>query len=608
MGRRITGALGNRPGAWAAAALLVLAAALFAVLELSRPHVDGDRLRLDTFYGYIDDGRIRSAEILDQDSYVVGDYDAGSGAVAEYAVALPSEGLERKDTIDRLVENDVPTEINDQFLKGFREEALMIIPSLMVVVVIIYFVVSMARGTGLFGSGSGARRVSSSERRASFGEIGGASEAIEELAEVRQYLEDPERFARMGARIPRGYLLTGPPGCGKTLLARALAGDTGAAFFAISGPSFTELYVGVGAARVRDLFEEAREHAPAIVFIDEIDAIGARRGASQDGHREREQTLNQILIELDGFDERSGVIVMAATNRADILDPALVRPGRFDRRIALSLPDRAARREILAVHAAGKPIGPDVDLDRVAAITRGFSGADLANVLNESTLLAARRGQPVVSMHLVEEGIDRVSMGISRAHLLSDDERRVIAYHEAGHALVGRALAGGSVPHKLSILSRGRTLGSVHYEAEKQDRVLYSRSALVDRMATMLGGRASEEIVYGEAGSGSADDLAQVAELARHMVRDWGMSEAVGALGLTADGAEQGPGGGYSDETARLIDAEIRRVVEEAEARARDILVRSRAALDAVAAGLIERETLSMSEVEEILGRTPAPA
>ena len=450
-------------------------------------------------------------------------------------------------------------------------------------------------------------RGSLAEERVTFADVAGVEEAVEELNEVKEFLDFPERFVEMGARFPRGFLLVGPPGVGKTLLARAVANEANAAFLSMAATEFTELFVGEGAGRVRDLFAQARAVQPTILFIDELDAIGAARGASSDGHREREQTLNQILIELDGFRPRDGVIVMAASNRPEILDPALVRPGRFDRTVTLGLPDREGRRAILAVHAAGKRLGPDVDLDTVAGLTRGMSGADLANVMNEAALLAARRRSATVSGAFVDEAIERVGMGISRAHRLTEPDRRRIAYHEAGHALVATALPGGLLPHRLTILPRGRALGAV-WHTEADDRVVQSRSGLIDHMAILLSGRVAEQTVLGDAGSGAADDLSRVTQVARQMVCDLGMSEAVGALSY-GNGASGN--GYYSEETARLIDAETRKLVGEAEERSRQVIAGERAAIDRVAEALIEHETLSADAFRALLdegsGERPAP-
>jgi len=441
------------------------------------------------------------------------------------------------------------------------------------------------------------------EEQVTFADVAGVDDAMVELAEVREYLSDPDRFTSLGARIPRGFLLSGPPGCGKTLLARAVAGEANAAFFSVAATEFTEIFVGEGAARVRDLFAQARAVAPTIIFIDEIDAIGSKRGASADGgSREMEQTLNQILIELDGFGQRPGVVVIAATNRADMLDPALVRPGRFDRQISIDLPDQAGRRAILDVHAKNKRLAADVDLDSVAGLTRGLSGADLANVVNEAALLGGRRSSSEIDMGLVEEGIDRALSGVGSGRIMSDDERRAVAYHEAGHALVSRALSTDTVVHKLSIVPRGHRLG-VAWLPESSDRLLYPRSVLIERMAMLLAGRAAEEMVLGESSGGASGDLARVGETARRMVCDFGMSERVRALPFGHDGNSQW--GLLSDETVRLIDSEVNRLVEEAEELTRSALVASRDALERVAGALLEKETLTLAEVDELAGPPP---
>ena len=446
------------------------------------------------------------------------------------------------------------------------------------------------------------RRIGSgmlSEERVTFEDVAGLDEVIEELAEVREYLADPTRFERMGARTPTGYLLAGPPGSGKTLLARAVAGETHATFVAAAGTEFVEVYVGEGAARIRDLFAEARGTAPAIVFIDELDALGAHR-AGQGDHGERAQTLNQLLVELDGFSRRSGVIVMAATNRPDILDSALTRPGRFDRIIELDYPDLEARKAILALHSKNKRIDPQVGLEALARLTRGFSGADLATIVNEAALLAARRRLEEIPASVLEEAMDRVGYGIAGRRRLTDEDRRRVAFHEAGHGLVARALPGGRILHKLTIVSRGRILGAA-WMPEADDRLVHSRTMLIERMATLLGGRAAEELVFGELGDGASSDLAQVREIARRMVMRLGMSEAVGPINYGDDFTYNGTPP-YSEETARLIDSEVRKLVDEAERLARDVLRGSRDELEAVVEALLERETLTLEEVEEIAG------
>ncbi|MEY2517061.1 MAG: cell division protease FtsH [bacterium] len=439
--------------------------------------------------------------------------------------------------------------------------------------------------------------------RVTFADVAGIDHVIDELAEVREYLADRKRFESLGARVPMGFLLAGPPGTGKTLLAHALAGESNAAFISVAATEFNETYVGEGAARVRDLFAQARGVAPAIVFIDEIDSIGGQRGVGHGDNSERAQTLNQLLIELDAFGRnKTMVIVLAATNRPDMLDAALTRPGRFDRKLTLELPDLEARREILALHARKTHLDPDVDLDALARLTFGLSGADLANLLNEAALLAARLGDASVRQAQVEDAFDRVGVGIANARPLSDEDRRVVAYHEAGHGLVARALPGGRVLHKISIVARGDVAG-VTWIPESADRKLHSRTVLIERMATLLGGRTAEELVFGEPSDGAGSDLQRVGAIARRMVTVLGMSDAVGSMSYADDNGYHGIM--YSDDTAQLIDDEARRFVREAEQLARSVLGEQRAALDRVAAALLERETLTLDDVFEIAG--PAP-
>ncbi|HVL64815.1 MAG TPA: AAA family ATPase [Actinomycetota bacterium] len=860
-------------------ALFLLIAGYLQILEMSRPHVSGDRIRLDSFVDLAEQGRLLDAELLDQDAYVVGRYERADGTVRRYNMPYLKTTNTRERLVDVLVDNRVPTTIQQQFVKGLVIPATLLLPALMFVVVAVYLILSYSKGTGMFAVRSGARRIGADEVHVTFADVAGQDAAIAELREVAGFLSDPERFAAVGARVPKGILLYGPPGCGKTLLAKALAGEAGASFYSISGSDFIELYVGVGAARVRDLFREARENvpalvfideldsvgrrrttggpgahgsseeqeqalnqilaemdgfspsqgiiligatnrpdvldpallrpgrfdraigletpdedgrlailevhardkrieagadlksiavravgmtgadlasvmneaallaaragrsvisqaeldraverileaperqrrlsmrdrslgrrslaeervtfadvagvddaivelrevkdylanpeffleigatvprgfllvgppgcgktllaravagesnaaffsvaasefteifvgegaarvrdlfaeakgvAPAIVFIDEIDAIGARRGAGPgDGSREREQTLNQILIELDGFGARDGVIVMAATNRPDILDPALLRAGRFDRQVTVEPPDRAGRRAILEVHARKKRLAADVDLDAVAGLTHGLSGADLANVMNEAALLTARRGLREIPVVIVEEAIERSMLGIaSRGRAMSDEERMRVAFHEGGHAIVGLRLPGASPPHKLTILPRGRSLGYVWHPTA--DRHLNTRSGYLDEIAALLAGSLAEEIVFGESGDGAAGDFRRVSELVHRMVRELGMSKSLGRL-LYADGASgDGKSLRYSEETARLIDDEARKVVEEATERARRILMDERGALERVAKALLEKESLTADEFERIIA-APAP-
>jgi len=441
------------------------------------------------------------------------------------------------------------------------------------------------------------------DERLTFADVAGVEHVVEELAEVRDYLADRTRYDDLGARVPRGYLLTGPPGSGKTLLAHALAGETNAAFISVPATEFVEFYIGEGAARIRDLFAQARGIAPTIVFIDEIDAIGGHRGGAMGDNSERAQALNQLLVELDSVVQTAPVIVVGATNRPDMLDPALLRPGRFDRILTLELPDLDARHAILTLHSGERRLADDVNLAAIARLTFGLSGADLDNLLNDAALLAARRGEPQIRQRTIEESLERTGLGIASGHRLSQDDRRLVAYHEAGHGLVARALPGGRILHKISIVPRGGAAG-VTWLPEDSDRRLHSRSMLIERMATLLGGRVAEEIVFGEPADTAGNDLAQVTAIARRMVAQLGMSDKVGSLsyGEARDGASS-----YSDETAQLIDVEARRLVNEAEELAIGVLTGARSKLDRIAEALLERETLSIEEVGIIVGPVPAP-
>jgi cell division protease FtsH len=454
---------------------------------------------------------------------------------------------------------------------------------------------------------SKAKLITKDTPKTTFADVAGADEAIEELQEIKEFLQSPGKFQAIGAKIPKGVLLYGPPGTGKTLLARAVAGEAGVPFYSISGSDFVEMFVGVGASRVRDLFEQAKANAPAIVFVDEIDAVGRHRGAGfGGGHDEREQTLNQLLVELDGFDTKGGVIVIAATNRPDILDPALLRPGRFDRQIVVAQPDLAGRKGILRVHARGKPLGPDVDLDIIAKRTPGFTGADLANVINEGALLTARANETQIQMASLEEAIDRVTAGPKRKSvLLSEKERKIIAYHEGGHALVGHALPNADPVHKITIIPRGRALGYTA-AAPAEDKFLVSRAEMMDQLAMLLGGRTAEEMVFHEPTTGAANDIEKASSIARGMVVEYGMSERLGARKFgTGDGEpflgrEMSHARDYSEEIASAIDDEVRRLIESAHDEAWEILLQYRDVLDHLVLQLMEHETLSRDQVLEI--------
>ncbi len=472
---------------------------------------------------------------------------------------------------------------------------------------------------------SRAKRMSPDSPKVTFKDVAGADEAVEELHEIKEFLENPKKFQALGARIPKGVLLYGPPGTGKTLLARAVAGEAGVPFFSISGSDFVEMFVGVGASRVRDLFEQAKQASPCIIFMDEIDAVGRHRGAGLGGgHDEREQTLNQLLVEMDGFEMKDNIILIAATNRPDILDPALLRPGRFDRQIVVDRPDRLGRRKILEVHARGKPLSRDIDLDTLAAGTPGFTGADLSNLINESALLAARNGKKMIEQDELEEGIMRVIAGPEKkARLLSEKERKITAYHEMGHALVGHYLENTNPVHKITIVSRGQALG-LTISLPTEDKYLTTKSTLMDELAMTLGGRAAEELVFHEVTTGAANDLERVTATSKQMIMRFGMSEKLGprVLGRAHDmpflGRDMGSEPDYSDEIAKEIDDEIRRVIEEAHASATTVLRAHMDELHRFSAILIERETIDKDQFERLLAgeaeesvfpqEVPAPA
>jgi cell division protease FtsH len=481
---------------------------------------------------------------------------------------------------------------------------------IIVIILFFLFMMNQMQGGGSrvmnFGK-SKAKLITKDTPKTTFADVAGADEAIEELQEIKEFLQSPGKFQAIGAKIPKGVLLYGPPGTGKTLLARAVAGEAGVPFYSISGSDFVEMFVGVGASRVRDLFEQAKANAPAIVFVDEIDAVGRHRGAGfGGGHDEREQTLNQLLVELDGFDTKGGVIVIAATNRPDILDPALLRPGRFDRQIVVAQPDLAGRKGILRVHARGKPFGPDVELDMIARRTPGFTGADLANVINEGALLTARANGTQISMASLEEAIDRVTAGPKRKSvLLSEKERKIIAYHEGGHALVGHALPNADPVHKITIIPRGRALGYTA-SAPVEDKFLVSRAEMMDQLAMLLGGRTAEELVFHEPTTGAANDIEKASSIARGMITEYGMSERLGARKFgTGDGEpflgrEMSHSRDYSEEIASAIDDEVRRLIESAHDEAWEILVQYRDVLDNLVLQLMEHETLTRDQVLKI--------
>ena len=488
------------------------------------------------------------------------------------------------------------------------------IPMLIVVAVMVYFLRQMQAQNGRtmnFGRATKARTSEESRPKVKFADVAGVDEAVEELKEVRDFLREPSRYQRMGARIPRGVLLVGPPGTGKTLLAKAVAGEASVPFFSISGSDFVEMFVGVGASRVRDLFKQAKESAPSIIFIDEIDAVGRQRGAGLGGgHDEREQTLNQLLVEMDGFDDNSAVILIAATNRPDILDPALLRPGRFDRTVTVDRPDVRGRERILYVHAKGKRMGDDIDYARIAKLTPGFTGAELANLMNEAALLAARRKRDSISMAEVEEAMERIIAGPQKkARVMTEGERTTIAYHESGHALVGHILENSDPVHKISIISRGQALGYT-LQLPEEDHFLETRDGMLDQISVLLGGRTAEELFCDDVTTGASNDLERATKMAREMVTRYGMSDELGAQVFAEAQHEVFLGRDYTNhrdlsaETAKRIDDEVERIMREAHGRARRVLSERRAQMDTMARVLLANETVEGEVVDALLDDT----
>jgi cell division protease FtsH len=513
-----------------------------------------------------------------------------------------------------LAENNVPYDS-----KGTGSSAIWILLSTLLPFVLLFgfwiFLMNQVQGGGSkvmsFGK-SRAKRMTPDTPKIGFKDVAGADEAVEELHEIKEFLENPKKFQALGARIPKGVLLYGPPGTGKTLLARAVAGEAGVPFFSISGSDFVEMFVGVGASRVRDLFEQAKQASPCIIFMDEIDAVGRHRGAGLGGgHDEREQTLNQLLVEMDGFELKDNIILIAATNRPDILDPALLRPGRFDRQIVVDRPDRSGRKKILEVHSKGKPLEPSIDLETLAAGTPGFTGADLANLINEAALLAARRGKKMIEQEELEEGVMRVIAGPEKkTRLFSEEERRITAYHELGHAIVGHYLDQDTDVHKISIIGRGQALGYT-ISLPREDRYLTTKKSLMGNLAMTLGGRAAEEIVFNEVTTGAANDLEKVTSTSKQMVMRFGMSEKLGprVLGRNHDlpflGREMSAEPDYSEEVAREIDDEIRRIIEEAHEMAHKVLREHMEELHRISNILIERETIDKEQFLRLLAGDP---
>ncbi|MGF1665687.1 MAG: ATP-dependent zinc metalloprotease FtsH [Acidimicrobiia bacterium] len=570
-------------------------------------------ISLSEFESRLDEGNIESVVILERSDRVQGrmvDSDAAESAF-DFIAQYPPEYED--DITQRVIASGIEVE-NDTEPPSFFEILIGFLPWLFLIGFMIFIFMQM-QGSGnrvmQFGKAK-AKTVNKDQPKVTFKDVAGIDEAIEELEEIKDFLSSPDKYRALGAKIPKGVLLFGPPGTGKTLLARAIAGEAGVPFLSISGSDFVEMFVGVGASRVRDLFDQAKQTAPAIVFIDEIDAVGRHRGAGLGGgHDEREQTLNQLLVELDGFEGNTGVIVMAATNRPDILDPALLRPGRFDRQIIIDAPDIKGREGILSVHARGKPFDSDVELALLARRTPGFTGADLANLINEAALLTARRRKTKIGMSELEEAIDRVMAGPERkTRVMSEQEKKLTAYHEGGHALVGFAMPHLDPIHKVTIIPRGRA-GGYTLALPTEDRYYKRRSEMVDELAYALGGRTAEEIVFGDPSTGASNDIEKATRLARRMVMEFGMSDRLGPMKYGHGGGEVFLGrdysrqADYSDEVASWIDEEVRALINAAHEEARQIINSHIEALHRLVDELMERETLGRDEVAEIFHDVP---
>jgi cell division protease FtsH len=583
--------------------LIVVVLAFFAQKLIS----PGDRTEpppYSKFLTQVEQGQVKSATLSTKNNRV----DVELKDRTKYQTAYPDNT--EQNLVNQLRAEDVRVDVKPKGGSGWLTALTYILP-FVIFLLFWLFIINQMQGGGSkvmsFGK-SRAKRMSVDAPKISFRDVAGVDEAVEELHEIKEFLENPKKFQALGARIPKGVLLYGPPGTGKTLLARAVAGEAGVPFFSISGSDFVEMFVGVGASRVRDLFEQAKQNSPCIIFMDEIDAVGRHRGAGLGGgHDEREQTLNQLLVEMDGFEMKDNIILIAATNRPDILDPALLRPGRFDRQIVVDRPDRKGRQKILQVHTRGKPLAKEIDLDILAGQTPGFTGADLQNLVNEAALLAARMGKREIDHLQLEEGIMRVIAGPEKkTRVMSEKERRVTAFHEMGHALVAHFLENTDPVHKISVISRGQALGYT-ISLPTEDKFLTTRAELADTMAMTLGGRAAEEIVFGEVTTGASNDLEKVTATAKQMVMRFGMSEKLGPRVFGHDhgqpflGREFSSEPDYSDDVAREIDDEIRRMVEEAHQVARQVLEEKREELDLTSEILLRRETIEREQFIDLL-------
>jgi cell division protease FtsH len=595
--------------------IVIAVAGVLLALQFLAPSGGYDEVTTSEMSSFIDKGQVKEITFIDGDQQIQATLDSdvnrsGGNKVTAHWVTDQQLGL--IDAVDKQIAAGTIEKSNSENPQPSVIGTLLstLLPIIIIIAVFLFLMNQMqgggGRGVMQFGK-SKAKLITKDMPKTTFGDVAGCNEAIEELGEIKEFLQEPAKFQAVGAKIPKGVLLYGPPGTGKTLLARAVAGEAGVPFYSISGSDFVEMFVGVGASRVRDLFEQAKNNAPAIVFIDEIDAVGRHRGAGMGGgHDEREQTLNQLLVEMDGFDVNASVILIAATNRPDVLDPALLRPGRFDRQIGVDPPDLAGRHMILKVHSRGKPMTDDIDLLSIARRTPGFTGADLANVLNEAALLTARNNQKMITNLALDEAIDRVIAGPQRSsRLMSEKEKLITAYHEGGHALVAAALPGTDPVHKITILPRGRALGYTMVLPD-EDKYSQTRSEMLDKLAYMLGGRAAEEMVFHDPTTGAGNDIEKATSLARAMVTQYGMTERLGAIKLGEAqgepflGRDMGHQRNYSEDVAAIVDEETKKFLAVAHQEAFDILEENRDVLDALVLALLDRETLDKAEVARV--------
>ncbi len=588
--------------------IVVAVVGVLVALQYLAPNGGFDEVPASKMATYLQGNQVDEVTFVDGDQEIRATLDNGNKVMTSWVAGTQRDLYNM--AVDNKSINKVSVEVPKPSLLG---SILATFLPFVLIILLFLFLMNQVQGGGgrvMQFAKSKAKLISKDMPKTTFSDVAGCQEAIEELGEIKEFLQEPAKFQAVGAKIPKGVLLYGPPGTGKTLLARAVAGEAGVPFYSISGSDFVEMFVGVGASRVRDLFEQAKENAPAIVFIDEIDAVGRHRGAGMGGgHDEREQTLNQLLVEMDGFDVRGGVILIAATNRPDILDPALLRPGRFDRQIGVEAPDLSGRHMILQVHSRGKPMAPDVDLLSVARRTPGFTGADLANVLNEAALLTARSNQKLIDDAALDEAIDRVIAGPQkRTRLMSEKEKLITAYHEGGHALVAAALPGTDPVHKVTILPRGRALGYTMVLPD-EDKYSQTRSEMLDKLAYMLGGRAAEEMVFHDPTTGAGNDIDKATSLARAMVTQYGMTERLGAIKLGEPqgepflGRDMGHTRNYSEDVAAVVDEETKRLLSEAHQEAFDILEENRDVLDTLVTELLEKETLDKAQVASVFER-----